>query len=134
MKIIKIIEKAGYLNAVLNPYTNYLVQLILKSRLEDNYDIKELIDIIIENSLLISSLKFSSNIINFMLEEGSSYDKESIINQVLIPEKLSLTKKNKYIVEVIKKCCLTIDKERLNKFLNEANEFPTLSYISTILN
>lgn len=122
------------MNAVLNPYTNYLIQIILKNRLEDNYDINELVDIIVDNSLLISSLKFSSNIINSILDEGSNEDKEKIINNVLNPEKLSLSKKNKYIVEVIKKCCSIINQERLSKFLIDCKEFPTLSYVDSILN
>ena len=99
-KTLKKIINENALNLIINQYGNYAIQTIIENW--DESDLKEILDIYKTKYVFLSMKKFSSNVIERILEK-SEKNVESYINEICKGFNMKEILKNKYGNFVLKK-------------------------------
>ena len=108
LKLFDYITKNGPLYFIQHEYANYAVLSLIKS--SDLSDYEPIVKIIVENSLPLSMIKYSSNIVEYCLSCGSKEVVLKIYESLIVEHKLESLLNNTYGNYVLEKLIERVDK------------------------
>ncbi len=114
-----------------NPFGNYLIQVIIE--LSTKKEKESYFDIILENVLLLSCHKFSSNVVIKLFHNCTNSDRKLLFIRLMIPEKLMTLTKNKYLRLVISSILNMIPYDLVFQIYNNFKNIPKLSSFAELL-
>lgn len=108
LKLFDYITKKGPLQFIQHEYANYAVLSLIKSSDLSNYE--PIVKIVVENSLSLSMIKYSSNIVEYCLSCGSKEVILKIYESLIEEHKLESLLNNTYGNYVLEKLIEKVDK------------------------